>query len=78
MEKAGKLTYIAHNYNLLNAEALSEMQPERLEAMEEGDETDAEEEVIDFSQLVKEKEAEDETNEFDDDDLPLSTMLCTK
>ncbi|KAK9695537.1 hypothetical protein QE152_g32507 [Popillia japonica] len=53
VERAGKLTYIAHNYNLLNEEDHSRI----VEATdEEIEKEDIGFEVIDLTQLTKEKE----------------------
>nr|XP_022910916.1 uncharacterized protein LOC111421956 [Onthophagus taurus] len=76
VERAGKLTYIAHNYNLLNEDDHSKI----VEATEEEiEKEDIGFEVIDFTQLTKEKEdSDDEVGDDpddDEDDLPLSTLL---
>ncbi|KAI4458359.1 ribonuclease h-like superfamily [Holotrichia oblita] len=73
VERAGKLTYIAHNYNLLNEEdhlRIVEVTKEEIEKEDIGFE------VIDSTQLMKEKEeSDDEVGDDDEDDLPLSTLL---
>ncbi|KAK9728734.1 hAT family C-terminal dimerization region [Popillia japonica] len=73
VKRAGKLTYIAHNYNLLNKEDHSRI----VEATdEEIEKEDIGFEVIHLTQLTKEKEeSDDEFGEDDEDDLPLSTLL---
>ncbi|KAI4458541.1 ribonuclease h-like superfamily [Holotrichia oblita] len=73
VERAGKLTYIAHNYNLLNEEDHSRI----VEATdEEIEKEDIGFEVIDLTQLTKEKEeSDDEVGDDDENDLPLSTLL---
>ncbi|KAI4464523.1 ribonuclease h-like superfamily [Holotrichia oblita] len=72
VERSGNLTYIAHNYNLLNEEDHSRI----VEATEE--EIEKEEigfEVMDLTQLTKEKEeSDDEVGDDDEVDLPLSTL----
>ncbi|KAK9695515.1 hAT family C-terminal dimerization region [Popillia japonica] len=75
VESAGKVNYIAYNCNLLNEEDHSRI----VEATdEEIEKEDIGFEVIDLTQLTKEKEElDDEVGDDDEHDLPLLTLLLS-
>ncbi|XP_050310949.1 uncharacterized protein LOC126746653 [Anthonomus grandis grandis] len=76
VERAKKLTYVAHNYNSLN-EDHSRREKATEDSEEEIEKEDLGFEIIDLTELTKEKEESDDKVGDDEDDLPLSTLLCS-
>lgn len=75
MERAGKLTYIAHNYNLLHEEAHIEESLDKELGMEEDEDNHGELQDVTIDILEGMAREQEETD--DDENLPLARLITT-